>query len=198
MLDSNALTLITQLPSQVPFTVKQRCEIKPGIENVASTKADVSVVASSLHSPSPAQAQTASFETLMVESSQRAGLATFSEQRSVPAHMQASQHVANFYLDNHALARMKHDNSGAGLLAASQQFEALFLQQMLTRMRSASEAMSDENNPLSMKSDGMFQGMLDAQLAQRISRQSSFGLAEMIFKQLSSQVPNRPLDKESK
>ncbi|MCG9623341.1 rod-binding protein [Vibrio mediterranei] len=198
MLDSNALFLITQLPSQVPFTVKQQCEIKPGVENVASTKADVSVVASSLNSPSPAQAQTASFETLMVESSQRAGLATFSEQRSVPAHMQASQHVANFYLDNHALARMKHDNSGAGLLAASQQFEALFLQQMLTRMRSASEAMSDENNPLSMKSDGMFQGMLDAQLAQRISRQSSFGLAEMIFKQLSSQVPNRPLDKESK
>ncbi|ASI90227.1 rod-binding protein [Vibrio mediterranei] len=198
MLDSNALVLITQLPSQVPFTVKQQCEIKPGVENVASTKADVSVVASSLHSPSTAQAQTASFETLMVESSQRAGLATFSEQRSVPAHTQASQHVANFYLDNHALAQMKHDNSGSGLLAASQQFEALFLQQMLTRMRSASEAMSNENNPLSMKSDGMFQGMLDAQLAQRISRQSSFGLAEMIFKQLSSQVPNRPLDKESK
>ena len=109
----------------------------------------------------------------------------------------SSQAMTNFYLDNNALAKLKHDNSASGLLAASQQFEALFLQQMLTRMRSASQALSDKDNPLSMKSDDMFQGMLDAQLAQRISRQSSFGLAEMIFKQLSSQVIGRPFDKEN-
>ena len=109
----------------------------------------------------------------------------------------SSQAMTNFYLDNNALAKLKHDNSASGLLAASQQFEALFLQQMLTRMRSASQALSDKDNPLSMKSDDMFQGMLDAQLAQRISRQSSFGLADMIFKQLSSQVMGRPFDKEN-
>ncbi|NOH34279.1 rod-binding protein [Vibrio chagasii] len=109
----------------------------------------------------------------------------------------SSQAMTNFYLDNTALAKLKHDNSASGLLAASQQFEALFLQQMLTRMRSASQALSDKDNPLSMKSDDMFQGMLDAQLAQRISRQSSFGLADMIFKQLSSQVMGRPFDKEN-
>ncbi|MBC7001604.1 rod-binding protein [Photobacterium sp. BZF1] len=107
--------------------------------------------------------------------------------------------VANpaFYLDNHSLAQLKHDKSSSGLRTASQQIEALFLQQMLARMRVSSQVLSDENNPLSMKSAGMFQDMLDAQLAQTLSKQSSFGLAEMIFKQLSSQLPNRATTTEN-
>ncbi|MFM2606843.1 rod-binding protein [Vibrio chagasii] len=130
------------------------------------------------------------FERLMMDRAPETG-------HMAKASSGSSQAMTNFYLDNNALAKLKHDNSASGLLAASQQFEALFLQQMLTRMRSASQALSDKDNPLSMKSDDMFQGMLDAQLAQRISRQSSFGLAEMISKQLSSQVMGRPFDKEN-
>ena len=102
-------------------------------------------------------------------------------------HLSAPSHL---YLDNVSLAQLKHDNSQQGLIAAAQQFEALFLQQMLKRMRAASEVLSDDDNPLSIKSSGMFQEMRDAQLAQQISQQSSFGLAEMIYKQLSAQVPD--------
>lgn len=95
----------------------------------------------------------------------------------------------SFYLDQQSLTSLKYDNSQLGLMAAAQQFEALFIQSMLKRMRAASEALSNEDNPLSTKSSNLFQGMLDAQLAQTISRQSQFGLAEMIYQQLASRVP---------
>lgn len=95
----------------------------------------------------------------------------------------------SFYLDQQSLTSLKYDNSQQGLMAAAQQFEALFIQSMLKRMRAASEALSNEDNPLSTKSSNLFQGMLDAQLAQTISRQSQFGLAEMIYQQLASRVP---------
>lgn len=95
----------------------------------------------------------------------------------------------SLYLDQQSLASLKYDNSRQGLMAAAQQFEALFIQSMLKRMRAASEALSNEDNPLSTKSSNLFQGMLDAQLAQTISRQSQFGLAEMIYQQLASRVP---------
>ncbi|MGF1747949.1 rod-binding protein [Vibrio cionasavignyae] len=107
-----------------------------------------------------------------------------------PSPLPHSSAPSHLYLDNVSLAQLKHDNSQQGLIAAAQQFEALFLQQMLKRMRAASEVLSDDDNPLSIKSAGMFQEMRDAQLAQQISQQSSFGLAEMIYKQLSAQVPD--------
>lgn len=100
----------------------------------------------------------------------------------------------SFYLDQQSLSTLKYDNSQQGLMAAAQQFEALFIQSMLKRMRAASEALSNEDNPLSTKSSSLFQGMLDAQLAQNISRQSQFGLADMIYKQLASQVPTDSAD----
>ncbi|MGR5095573.1 rod-binding protein [Vibrio maritimus] len=104
----------------------------------------------------------------------------------IKADMGPSSH---FYLDQNSLSKLKYDNSQQGLLAAAEQFEALFIQSMLKRMRVATEALSDENNPLSTKSSSLFQGMLDAQLAQSLSQQSHFGLAEMIYQQLASRVP---------
>ncbi|MCG6326640.1 rod-binding protein, partial [Vibrio alginolyticus] len=73
------------------------------------------------------------------------------------------------------------------LREVSRQFEALFVQELFKRMRSATEALGDEENPLSNNSNSMFQSMLDNQLAMSVTQQRSFGLAEMLYQQLSGQ-----------
>ncbi len=92
----------------------------------------------------------------------------------------------SFYLDTQSLEKLKFDsNSDAALREVSRQFEALFVQEMLKRMRSATEALGDDDNPLSNNSNGMFQEMLDKQLAVNMTKTNSFGLAEMLYQQLS-------------
>ncbi len=81
-----------------------------------------------------------------------------------------------------------HDDEDAALREVSKQFEAIFVQEMFKRMRTATEALGDEENPLSNNSNGMFQGLLDNQIAISVTKQSSFGLAEMLYQQLSGQA----------
>ncbi len=80
-----------------------------------------------------------------------------------------------------------HEDEDAALREVSKQFEAIFVQEMLKRMRTATEALGDEENPLSNNSNGMFQGLLDNQLAISVTKKSSFGLAELLYQQLSGQ-----------
>ncbi|MCF7362817.1 rod-binding protein [Vibrio diazotrophicus] len=81
-----------------------------------------------------------------------------------------------------------HDDEDAALREVSKQFEAIFVQEMLKRMRTATEALGDEENPLSNNSNGMFQDLLDNQLAISVTKKSSFGLAELLYQQLSGQT----------
>lgn len=80
-----------------------------------------------------------------------------------------------------------HQDEDAALREVAKQFEAIFVQEMFKRMRTATEALGDEDNPLSNNSNGMFQGMLDNQIAISVTKQSSFGLAELLYQQLSGQ-----------
>ncbi len=102
------------------------------------------------------------------------------------ALLQTANNQESFYLDTQSLEQLKFNaDSDAALREVSRQFEALFVQEMLKRMRSATEALGDEDNPLSNNANSMFQEMLDSQMAITMTKNSSFGLAEMLYQQLS-------------
>ncbi|TVO34953.1 flagellar protein [Vibrio algivorus] len=93
----------------------------------------------------------------------------------------------DFYLDFNALNTLKYEkDSDKALIQVAEKFEALFVQEMFKRMRSATEALGNKDNPLSNNSNSMFQTMLDTQLATSMTKQTSFGLAEMLYQQLSN------------
>jgi flagellar protein FlgJ len=72
----------------------------------------------------------------------------------------------------------------AGVKAAAQEFEALFLQMMLKSMR----ATTDQDTLMDSDASRFFTGMLDEQVAQDISRTGSVGLAQALEEQLSRRV----------
>ena len=89
------------------------------------------------------------------------------------------------------LKRLSKGNTPEAIHAASQQFEALFLQQVLKSMRDATpqDGMFDSDQTRT------FQSMLDQQLAQSLAAKGSTGLAAMLEKQLSkgqSPDPSKP------
>ena len=86
------------------------------------------------------------------------------------------------------LKRLSKGNSPEAIKAASQQFEALFLQQVLKAMRDATpqDGMFDSDQTRT------FQSMMDQQLAQMLSAKGSTGLAAMLEKQLSRGQPQDP------
>lgn len=93
---------------------------------------------------------------------------------------------AAFLYGNSQLEELKYSiEKDKALRQVSAQFEALLIQQMLKGMRSATHAMSDQDNPLSHSKDSMFQDMMDNQLATSLSRNSRFGLADSLYAQLS-------------
>jgi len=65
------------------------------------------------------------------------------------------------------------------LRAAAQQFEAVFLRQLIGSMRSAH--LSDD--PLSSQATEQFRDMSDANLADAMSHQGVFGIAQMLLAQ---------------
>ena len=89
------------------------------------------------------------------------------------------------------LKRLSKGNSPEAIHAASQQFEALFLQQVLKSMRDA----TPQDGMFDSEQTRTFQSMLDQQLAQMLSAKGSTGLAAMLEKQLShgqAQAPAKP------
>ncbi|MDT8405740.1 MAG: flagellar assembly peptidoglycan hydrolase FlgJ [Methylococcales bacterium] len=96
------------------------------------------------------------------------------------------QNQAALYNDFNALAKLKREavaNSPEALKATAQQFEALFVNQMLKSMREASLG----EGLLDSEQSKMYQEMHDQQLSVELSRQSSLGLADMIVKQLGGE-----------
>lgn len=106
------------------------------------------------------------------------------------ANRPASTHSMNkgeFYIDTKDMNSLKYSgDNNASLRQASAQFEALFVQQMLKGMRTATAAIADEDNPLSqIKKDDPFQDMLDNKMAISMTNNGGIGLADMLYKQLS-------------
>ena len=76
-------------------------------------------------------------------------------------------------------------NDESALRAAAQQFEALFMNQLMKSMRQANKVFEDEENPLSSRDVEFFQDMYDNQLTSELSSQGSLGLADLMVQQLS-------------
>lgn len=72
----------------------------------------------------------------------------------------------------------------AGVKAAAQEFEALFLQMVMKSMR----ATTSQDGLMDSDSSRFFTGMLDQQVAKDLSQTGSIGLAAMLEQQLSRQM----------
>ena len=94
---------------------------------------------------------------------------------------------ANTYTDFKGLTELKKaakENSPEALRAVAQQFEALFLQQMLKGMRDASLG----EGLLDSKAGDMYQDMFDKQISLNMSQGKGIGIADMLVRQLSDTV----------
>ena len=74
------------------------------------------------------------------------------------------------------------------LRQAAQAFEAIFLRQMIGSMRNARLA----DDVFGSASSEQFRDMGDAQLADSMSRQGSFGIAELLLAQFNRAIPGAP------
>ncbi|WP_435954671.1 rod-binding protein [Dryocola sp. BD626] len=68
---------------------------------------------------------------------------------------------------------------------ASQQFEAIFMRNMMKEMRKVNELFDSKDNPFNSDSVRMMQGFYDDTLCNQLSQHHGIGIAEMIVKQLS-------------
>ena len=94
---------------------------------------------------------------------------------------------ANTYTDFQGLAELKKaakQNSPEALRAVAQQFEALFLQQMLKGMRESNLG----EGLLDSKAGDMYQDMFDKQISLNMSQGKGIGIADMLVRQLSDTV----------
>ncbi len=93
---------------------------------------------------------------------------------------------AAFYADFKTLSALKHEaktDSQKALRGAAQQFESLFINEMLKSMRQATSSVGDSitgGNEMDM-----YQGMYDQQIATQLSKSKGFGLADLLVQQLN-------------
>ncbi|HWI65839.1 MAG TPA: rod-binding protein [Symbiobacteriaceae bacterium] len=71
------------------------------------------------------------------------------------------------------------------LREAAQEFEALFVEMVFKQMRSANNALSGEQKSFARST---YESWQDEETAKSISRQGSFGLAEILYRQLQNQA----------
>lgn len=72
------------------------------------------------------------------------------------------------------------------LRQAAQQFEAIFMRQMLKEMRKVDALFDSKDNPFNSDAGRMMQGLYDDALCDSLAKQQSMGIAELIVKQLSA------------
>lgn len=98
------------------------------------------------------------------------------------------------YSDLNRLNQLKvgDKNSDANMRKVAQEFESLFLGEMLKSMRSATEALG-KDNPMNTPAAKQYQEMYDQQLAVSLSREGGgIGLADVLMKQMSRGKPLAP------
>ena len=96
------------------------------------------------------------------------------------------------YSDLNRLNQLKvgaDKNSDANMRKVAQEFESLFLSEMLKSMRSATEALG-KDNPLNTPAAKQYQEMYDQQLAVSMSRKGGgIGLADVLMRQMQKNKP---------
>lgn len=96
------------------------------------------------------------------------------------------------YSDLNRLNQLKvgaDKNSEANMRKVAQEFESLFLNEMLKSMRSATEALG-KDNPLNTPAAKQYQEMYDQQLAVSMSREGGgIGLADVLMRQMQKNKP---------
>jgi flagellar protein FlgJ len=98
------------------------------------------------------------------------------------------------YSDLNRLNQLKvgDKNSDGNLRKVAQEFESLFLGEMLKSMRSATDALG-QDNPLNTPAAKQYQEMYDQQLAVSMSREGGgIGLADVLMRQMSKNKPLAP------
>ncbi|MDF9896179.1 UNVERIFIED_ORG: Rod binding domain-containing protein [Pseudomonas reinekei] len=98
------------------------------------------------------------------------------------------------YSDLNRLNQLKvgDKNSDGNLRKVAQEFESLFLGEMLKSMRSATEALG-QDNPMNTPAAKQYQEMYDQQLAVSMSREGGgIGLADVLMRQMSKNKPLAP------
>src|SRR5476651_617411 len=91
------------------------------------------------------------------------------------------------YTDLNRLSALKHGDkdSDANLKKVAQEFESLFVSQMLKAMRSANEVLA-KDNPMNTAATRQYQDMYDQQLAVTMSTKGGgIGLQQVLMRQLS-------------
>ncbi|MGY2165130.1 flagellar assembly peptidoglycan hydrolase FlgJ [Pseudomonas tolaasii] len=101
------------------------------------------------------------------------------------------------YSDLNRLNQLKvgaDKNSDANVRKVAQEFESLFLSEMLKSARSATEALG-KDNPLNTPAAKQYQEMYDQQLAVSMSREGGgIGLADVLIRQMQK---NKPVDAQA-
>ncbi|MEJ5058222.1 MULTISPECIES: flagellar assembly peptidoglycan hydrolase FlgJ [unclassified Pseudomonas] len=98
------------------------------------------------------------------------------------------------YSDLNRLNQLKvgDKNSDGNMRKVAQEFESLFLGEMLKSMRSATDALG-QDNPLNTPAAKQYQEMYDQQLAVSMSREGGgIGLADVLMRQMSKNKPMAP------
>lgn len=98
------------------------------------------------------------------------------------------------YSDLNRLNQLKvgDKDSDGNMRKVAQEFESLFLGEMLKSMRSATEALG-QDNPLNTPAAKQYQEMYDQQLAVSMSREGGgIGLADVLMRQMSKNKPLAP------
>ncbi len=102
---------------------------------------------------------------------------------NIPA---AAPHETVSYAQAKAEYQRQHDR----LVKATQEFESVFIGQMLKQMR---KSMTGENALFGNSSEAkMFQDMTDDATATQMSHTGTFGLAKTLFKSLERTLPPNP------
>jgi flagellar protein FlgJ len=86
------------------------------------------------------------------------------------------------------------DPRQSALRTAAQAFEAVFLRQMIGSMRSAHLA----EDPFGSQATEQFRDMSDARLADAMSQQGAFGVAQMLLAQFEGQAAPAATDEASR
>jgi len=90
-----------------------------------------------------------------------------------------------FYQDLNELQQIKSNpDQRAALDAAAGQFEVSFLQTVLKHMRSATDALQDEDDKI-IKGQSLYRDMYDSQLAMSMVKRGGIGLREQMVNQLA-------------
>lgn len=85
------------------------------------------------------------------------------------------------------LGSKKQSSSHKELEKAAQEFEALFVQMLLSEMR---RTVPDNDLLGDRRAEKLFQSLLDQELAVNSSQAQSLGLAKLIYEQMSRYLPD--------